>query len=354
MSVMEEREEPELGLMIAGAGAGSQRFASAGALAARAEAAGFTAVWAGELYDRSATVMLATLASATSRCTIGSAMAYAGGRSPLVLAAEARDLDALSDGRLVLGLGTGTGTATMMRDWLGISPQAPAARLEELVTLLRSLWRLDGTPVDHAGRFYRMRLTPATASIPFRERLPVFIAGVNPRMVEVAGRVGDGLLGHPMFTARYLDEVVRPAIARGAARAGRETARVAVTRTLMCAVDEDLDRARRRIAFAIAQYGASRVYERLFALHGWSPAQRELRDAARRGDGEGMAAAVPDAAIDAIGIACAPGELRERVARHAARGDRITLTAPSWGLGPEETAAAAHRIVDEVRPRSLA
>ena len=77
-----------------------------------AEQAGFESVWTTDFTDRSATVAMGAIAAATERITIGSAIAYAFGHTPLVLAAEARDLDALSGGRIILGLGTGTRRAT--------------------------------------------------------------------------------------------------------------------------------------------------------------------------------------------------------------------------------------------------
>jgi hypothetical protein len=88
-----------------------------------AQDAGFASVWATEFYDRSATVGLAAMAQATSTIELGSAIAYAFGRTPLVLAAEARDLDELSGGRLALGLGTGT--RRMQQDWHGLDGEHP-------------------------------------------------------------------------------------------------------------------------------------------------------------------------------------------------------------------------------------
>ena len=93
----------------------------------RAEAAGFGAVWTGELYSRSATVPMAVLGAATDRIAIGSNIAYGVGRAPLIWVAEARDLDELTGGRLVLGLGNGT--PRMMENWLSTSGDAPAAHL---------------------------------------------------------------------------------------------------------------------------------------------------------------------------------------------------------------------------------
>src|SRR6266576_6425142 len=180
-----------------------------------AERAGFASVWATEFYDRSATVALAAMAQATSTIELGSAIAYGFGRTPVVLAAEARDLDELCGGRLILGLGTGT--RRMQTDWHGLDGEHPASRMEELVPLVRRLLRLHEGPVDHDGRFYRLHVHPtAQVGPPLRADLPIYMAGVNPRMIQAAGTVGDGLVGHPLFTADYVREVVRPALARGA------------------------------------------------------------------------------------------------------------------------------------------
>src|SRR6266480_4736500 len=155
-----------------------------------AEEAGFESVWATEFYDRSATVGLAAMAQATTDIDLGSAIAYAFGRTPVVLAAEARDLDELSGGRLTLGLGTGT--RRMQQDWHGLDGEHPAARMEELVPLLRRLWRLHEGPIEHEGRFYRLHVKPtAPPRHPLRPDIPIYIAGVNARMIEAAGAVAD-------------------------------------------------------------------------------------------------------------------------------------------------------------------
>src|SRR5574337_104764 len=123
--------------------------------AALADRAGLNAVWASEFYARSATVSMAAMATATSNCRVGSSIMYGIGRSPLVLAAEANDLDELSNGRVVLGIGNGT--KRMMSDWHGVADtSAPALRMEELVPLVRRIWNLHEGPVRHEGRFYKM------------------------------------------------------------------------------------------------------------------------------------------------------------------------------------------------------
>ncbi|EUA68964.1 luciferase-like monooxygenase family protein [Mycobacterium xenopi 4042] len=163
------------------------------------------------------------IAAQTRTCRIGSSILYGIGRSPLVLATEARDLDELSGGRIVLGIGNGT--KRMMNDWHGIADtSAPALRIEELVPLVRRIWHLHEGPIHHEGRFYRLNLLPTGAVEPPQREIPIFTAGVRPRMCEAAGRVADGLAGHPLFTTTYVDEVVRPAVAKGAAHVGRDPA----------------------------------------------------------------------------------------------------------------------------------
>ncbi|MCE0761941.1 LLM class flavin-dependent oxidoreductase [Pseudonocardia kujensis] len=339
----------QYGLTIFTGGRGPRRFRAAADLARRAEAAGFGAVWTGELYSRSATIPMAVLGAATERLVIGSNIAYGVGRSPLIWAAEARDLDELTGGRIVLGLGNGT--SGMMENWLSASGASPAARMEELVTVLRALWRLHEGPVHHEGRFYRVHLAPTAGTpAPLRDDLPIWTAGVGPRMVRAAGRVADGLVAHPMTTATYLAEVVRPELERGAADAGRTLDGFVVKGTRMIALDADEEAGRRRVAFAVAQYAASRVYDRLFAIHGWEAAQQRIRTAIKAGDTAAAAAAVPDAAVDAIGIVCRAADLPDRVAAHAADFDHLDLVAPPWGLEPEQAEEVTEEILAALTP----
>src|ERR1700709_2564423 len=124
-----------------------------------AEQAGFDAAWSGEFLNRSAIVSVAAMAAATERIGVGTAIAYAVGRSPLVLANDARFLDELSEGRFTLGLGTGT--RGMMVGWHGVTdPDGPATRMEELIPLLRRLWHLHEETVQHSGRFYSCNIPP--------------------------------------------------------------------------------------------------------------------------------------------------------------------------------------------------
>ncbi|RRQ25665.1 LLM class flavin-dependent oxidoreductase [Rhodococcus sp. Eu-32] len=324
------------GVNAFGTGRGPGKFTSMVAVAKEAENIGCEAVWVSELYSRSATVPMAAIAAGTSSISIGSNIAYGVGRSPLIWAAEARDLDEMSGGRVILGLGNGT--PKMMEAWHGVDGSAPAVRMAELVTVLKKLWRLHEGPVDHDGRFYHVHVAP-TADVPepIRPSIPIWIAGVNPLMLRTAGEHADGLVGHPMYTAEYVRGPVAEQIARGAARSGRSASDVTIMGIRMCSIDENIDTARARAAFAIGQYAASRVYDSLFELHGWSSEQQKIRDAARNRDDAAVVRSVTDDMIDAITITCTPSEFGGRLNGLKDDFDHLDLIAPPWGLSDLET-----------------
>lgn len=305
-----------------------------GEIAAAADDGGLDGAWAPELYNRSATIAVAEMATRTSRCTVGTAIAYGVGRSPLTLAAEARDLDELSDGRFVLGVGNGT--RRMIADWHGQDPDAPAVRMEELVTLLRKLWRQHREPIDHEGRFYRLRLAPTGDLIgPLREDIPIYTAGVNPRMVEVAGRVADGLLGHVLFTTGYIEDVVLPAIEQGAKRTGRDPGAVRVASLVLAAVDDDPEVARRDAAAQLAFYASAKTYAPVLERIGFADEAAAVREAFARGDEEAMAAAIPDRMVDALAVAGTPMDVRSQLRRYEGLLDHAILYVPSYRISPE-------------------
>ncbi len=279
-------------------------------VAALAEAAGFTSAWTAEFYDRSAVVSLAAMATATSRIQLGSAIMYAFGRSPLLTVTEARDLDELSGGRFTMGLGTGT--RHQVSGWLGVDPEHLAPRVEELIPLLRRLWHETDRTIKHEGRFYRMQLDPVVeVRPPRRAALPIYLAGVNPRMIEAAGKVADGLVAHPLVTGRYVAEVVRPALERGARRAGREDT-PPIAAYVLCAVSDDLEWARRAAANQIAFYAVVRSFDGILHLHGFDAEVAEIREAFRRGDTATAAAAVSERMLDTIAVVGRPEEARQQ------------------------------------------
>jgi probable F420-dependent oxidoreductase len=294
-------------------------------------------------------VTLTAIAQRTRSCTIGSGIMYGVGRTPLMLAAEARDLDEISHGRLILGLGTGT--RRMIADSHGLDGDRPAARMEELVPLLRRLWRLSEAPVHHDGRFYGVHIQALDDLDGERVRdIPVFTAGVNPRMIESAGRVADGFLGHTLFSPRYLREVALPAIARGAERAGRDHGDVSVVTFVLASAGEDEDLARRDAAAMIAFYGSVKTYGALFERCGFGPEAGVIREAFARRDVDGMVAAVSEAMVEEFALAGTPEQVAGRLARFDGLVDEVVLFPPSFRATPERAAQNLAALVAACAP----
>lgn len=296
----------------------------------KVDSSSFASMYLADFYDRSAVVGAAAVISATRRIRVGTAIAYAVGRSPLVLAAEARDLNELAGGRFALGLGLGT--RTMQRDWHGADPASPAPRMEELVPLLRQIWAMDSEGVDHAGRFYELHLRPTVEVRPQTHSLPIYMAAVNRRMVEAAGKVADGCITHPLCTQRYVDEVVRPALAVGARTAGRDD-RTSTVGYVLCSIAETRAVAIREVKAQLAFYAIVKTYDAILDLHGFADAAVAMRAAWRRGDVNGMIDAVPDAMVEAMAVAGTPDEVTAQLAdRFPSAYDETLLYPPAFAV----------------------
>ena len=190
-------------------------------IARRAEEAGFDSAWAPEFHNHSGLLALAAAALETERIELGTAIAWAFGRSPLLTAVTALDLDEMSGGRFVLGLGTGT---RRMRTRLAGRARR-RARPRGCARRSRRCARCGTSVAGRRGRattasWCSSNVRPYGRAGQVRDDIPVYVAAVNEGMTRMAGAVADGVVAHPMATPRYIEEVMRPAIAEGAATRG--------------------------------------------------------------------------------------------------------------------------------------
>jgi probable F420-dependent oxidoreductase len=266
---------------------------------------------------------LAVAAEHTSTIALGTAIAIAFARTPMTLANAGWDLQTLTGGRFALGLGTQIRPHIEQR--FSMPWSRPADRLREMVLAVRAIWSTwqDGAPLDFRGEFYtHTRMIPAFDPGPSPHGPPpVFTAGVGPRMTEVGGEVADGFLVHPVNTRRSLQELTVPALARGAAAAGRDPAEVelvCVTIVVTGRDEEEFTRSHEAVRRQLAFYGTTPAYQPIFALHGYGDLMGELQVLARQDRWDDMAGLIDDDLIATIAVVGEPErigpQVRERLA----------------------------------------
>ena len=315
----------------------------------RAEDAGFEAVWLTDFYNRDAFVRMAMAGQATSRIGIASGIAYAFARSPVLTAAAAADIDEITRGRTILGLGTGT--RRMQESWYGLKFESPAPKAAEVVRLLRELWAAPGgRPFKHEGRFYNIAIDLFGRPGKARDRIPVYLAGVNRIMVRTAAEVADGLVGHPLYSRRYLADVVAPAVDDGLARGGRERSSFDLAGYVITSISDDRARAREEARRQIGFYATTLTYDAILDLHGWEQEKQAIRAAWKKFDLAALSAAVSDDMLDQIAIAGTPDDCRTQLERYDGLLDHVLLYPPSVGIRPDRVKENYAAIMDVFGP----
>jgi probable F420-dependent oxidoreductase len=277
---------------------------------------------------------LVLAAEHTERLELSTAIAIAFARSPMLLANIGYDLQQLSRGRFILGLGSQIRPHIEKR--FSMPWSKPAARMRELVLAIREIWRCwnEGGKLDFRGEFYTH-----TLMIPFFNPGPnpfgnarIFVAGVGPRMTEVAGEVADGFFTHPFNTVESMRETTLPAIDRGLAKSGRTRADFEISYQVMVASgdsDEQQSVARTAIKSQIAFYASTPAYRGVLESRGWGDLQPELNRLSKRGKWLEMTGLIGDEILEAIAICGARNEIAARVrARCGDFADRVSLVAP--------------------------
>ena len=314
-----------------------------------AESAGAEVLWLPELH-RSATVPAAALAEATSTARIGTAIALAFTRSPMVTALEALDLDEISDGRFILGLGSGV--QRLNEDWHNARFGKPAPHLRETVRNLRAFWELAGTGgrIDLDGEYEPMRIRGYQRPFPQqRPTIPIYLAAMGPIMTRLAGELGDGWISHELISPSYLEQRILPDLLAGIERGGRNRGDVDVVVSALCAIDTDGARARRWAAGTVGFYASVRTYAEFFDFHGVAAEQQAVIEAFRGGTGaDFLGDVVPDKMVDAVTLAGTPDEVRERLLGYGGLADTIKLTPPTHGLAAADTRLAQAQIIEMI------
>lgn len=313
------------------------------AVGREAEQAGVTAFCTGEFVDSEAYSTLAEMVAGTERALVGPAIAYAFARTPFAHAAALRQLSKRAPGRLFLGLGSGA--FTINRDWFGVEADRPVERMSDLVGAVKAwLHAENGERVRYDGEFYRVD-ADVRAPVLGRLDVPVLLAGFNKRMAAASARVADGVIGHGLFTAKWWDDVVRPAVQLGAAEAEHDRTHLEHGWLITAIDDDDPERARKDARRMVGFYLTVKTYDPFVAHHGWEAEVDAVRTAFKAGDMTGLADAVSDEMLSAITV-CGTTEdaraaLQVRRAEGSLASDVTYLSPPSFLVSDRRRAAYA-------------
>jgi F420-dependent oxidoreductase-like protein len=303
------------------------------------EKAGLDVVWVAEAYSFDAPSMMGYLAARTERIQIGAAILPIYTRTPTLLAMTAAGIDALSDGRCILGLGASG--PQVVEGFHGVAYDAPLGRTREIVDICRQVWRRE--PVVHDGAHYHVPLPPGQGTglgkplklinRPVRSRIPIYVAALGPNNVQMTAEIADGWL--PLFwVPEKAAEVFGPSLAAGSAARDPELGPLEIAAGGLVAIGDDVthlrELSRPTVALYVGGMGAKgrNFYNALARRYGYEREAGLIQDLYLDGKKDEAAAAVPDEFLERINLVGPAGYVRERLAAFRESGVTMLTIAP--------------------------
>jgi F420-dependent oxidoreductase-like protein len=314
-------------------------FKESAAQAAELERAGLDMVWVAEAYGFDGVSLMGYLAAVTERIEIGAAILPIYTRTPTLLAMAAAGIDALSDGRCVMGLGASG--PQVIEGWHGIPYTEPVGRTREIIEICRKVWTRER--VTYEGRSYTLPLPLDQGTglgkplklipTPVRDRVPIYVASLGPRNVRMTAEIADGWL--PFFyLPEKVDEVWGADLAAGAAKRPAELRPLEIVAGGLLAVGDDAagmrDLARPMLALYVGGMGARgrNFYNDLARRFGYEADAEKIQDLYLDGRKDEAAAAVPPGLLEAATICGPDGYVRDRIAAYRETGVTVLNVTP--------------------------
>jgi F420-dependent oxidoreductase-like protein len=291
------------------------------------ESAGIDLIWSGEIYGFDLISSLAYLAGRTTTVELMTGIIPVYSRTPALIAQTAATIDALSGGRFHLGLGSSG--PQVIEGWHGVPFDRPLQRTREVIDICRKVWARE--PLAYEGRAYRLPLPPEQGTglgkplklmnHPLRQNIPIWIAAIGPKNVELAAEVADGW--QPIFfVPERFTQVWGEALRAGSAKRSDQLDRLHVMAGGPVAlgngaeVQRAREGARANAGFYVGGMGArsKNFYNELFQRYGWEAEAKEIQDLFLSGHREEAFSKVPDEFLDLSTLCGDPGHVRERLA----------------------------------------
>lgn len=326
------------------------------ALAKEADALGYSVAWVAEAYGSDAVTVLAWVAAQTEQIDVGSAIFQIPGRTPANCAMTAATLDTLSGGRFRLGLGVSG--PQVSEGWHGVRFDKPLARTREYSDIVKMALRRD--KVSYQGEHYVLPLPDGPGKAltltvhPVREQIPMYLAAVGPRNLELCGELFDGWLAI-FYSPDYAPESLGH-IAKGRAVAGKTLEGFDVVPTCPIVVGDDVqacaDPVRGYASLYIGGMGSrdKNFYNQLAVRMGYEAAAAEIQDTFQARDYAAAAAAVPFDFIDSTSLLGPVERIADKMQELAASGVTTLTLAPY--VGDLEARKATLRTAVEALERS--
>jgi F420-dependent oxidoreductase-like protein len=310
------------------------------------EKVGLDVVWVAEAYSYDAPSYMGYLAAKTERVEIGSAILPIYSRTPTLIAMTAAGIDAVSGGRCILGLGASG--PQVIEGFHGVPYDAPVGRAREHAEIFRQVWRRDNSA--YRGRHYHLPLRREDGgtglgkplkllNYPVRERIPLLLAAIGPRNVELAAEVFDEWQPF-LFVPELCEKVFGEALAAGGAKRDATLGPLGISvQTTLLITDnqqdavEALSAVRHHAALYIGGMGARRAnfYNALAVRYGYAQAARAIQDLYLAGKKAEAAAAVPVELARRMSLIGPAEYVAERLKVYADAGVTCLLVSPAAG-----------------------
>ena len=308
------------------------------ALAREAEALGYDTIWVSELYSFDAFTTLTHLACGTDTIKLGTNIANIYARTPAMLASTAASLDQLSGGRFILGIGVSG--PQVIEGWHGLPYDKPLARTRETIDIVRQV--VAGDRLVYEGDVFRVTKGLKLINKPLRPDLPIYVASIGPKNVELTAELADGWLP-TFFSPAHADAVFGPALAAGRAKRSPALGPLEVA-PMVPALAGDVvvarDVCRWGIGFYIGGMGSreKNFYNQLVRLYGYDREAETIQNLFLSGDKTAAIAAVPDELVDAVCLAGDESRMRDGLAAFAEAGVTQVVVGP---MAPDADARRA-------------
>ncbi len=302
----------------------SRGFKQSADFVADLERAGLDIVWVAEAYGYDSPSQMGYIAAKTQRIEIGSSILPIYSRTPALIAQTAAGLDALSEGRFILGLGASG--PQVIEGWHGVPYTSPLERTREVIDICRRVWRREVLTNDGlftipvpAGQGTGLGKPLKLINHPVRAVIPVWVAAIGPKNVEMTAEVADGWFPFFYYPEKASD-VWGKSLALGAARRDASLGPLEIAAGGLAAVGEGLEPLREMMrpmaALYIGGMGARghNFYNTLACRYGYEAEAKTIQDLYLSGKKDEAAAAVPAELLERTSLVGPPGYVAERIA----------------------------------------